>query len=68
MQACIEIAKGLPEWFIERDLRKEETYLTAENGNVLGSITVKPINEKALEILWMAVKREHRRKILALPS
>nr|WP_253910314.1 GNAT family N-acetyltransferase [Thermococcus sp. 101 C5] len=42
--------------------------MTAENGNVLGSITVKPINEKALEILWMAVKREHRRKILALPS
>ncbi|WP_245612542.1 GNAT family N-acetyltransferase [Palaeococcus ferrophilus] len=67
--ACMEIAKGLPEWFneaglraIERDLVREETYLAAENGNVLGFITIKPINDNAMEILWMAVRREHQRK------
>ncbi|ASJ09679.1 acetyltransferase [Thermococcus siculi] len=67
--ACLDIAKNLPEWLneaglraIERDLGREKTYLAVEGGDVLGFITVKPISEKALEILWMAIKREHRRK------
>jgi ribosomal protein S18 acetylase RimI-like enzyme len=69
MLACLEIVKGLPEWFneaglraIESDLMKEKTYLAVENGNVLGFITIKSSNNKALEIIWMAVRREHRRK------
>ncbi len=67
--ACLEIAKALPEWFneaglkaMEHDLKSETTFIAVENGRVLGFITVKHLNEKALEILWMAVKREHREK------
>ncbi len=65
--ACLEIAKNLPEWFnengkrgIERDLKKEETFIAVEDGEVAGFITVKPLNDKAIEIIWMAVKRELR--------
>ncbi len=67
--ACLEIARGLPEWFneagleaMERDLKSETTFIAVENGRVLGFITVKPIDKKALEILWMAVTREFRGK------
>ncbi len=67
-KACLEIARNLPEWFneaglraIEEDLKSEITFIALEK-EVLGFITVKPINKKALEILWMAVKREHHGK------
>ena len=67
--ACLDIARALPEWFndaglkaMERDLKSETTFIAVENGRVLGFITVKPIDKKALEILWMAVKREFRGK------
>ncbi|WP_297487625.1 GNAT family N-acetyltransferase [Thermococcus sp.] len=67
--ACLEIAKALPEWFneaglkaMERDLKSETTFIAVENGRVLGFIAIKHLNEKALEILWMAVRREFRRK------
>ncbi len=66
IEKCLEIARALSEWFneaglkaIERDLKSEETFVAVEK-DVLGFVTVKPLNEKALEILWMAVKREHR--------
>ncbi|NJD99704.1 N-acetyltransferase [Thermococcus sp. LS1] len=62
---CLQIAKGLPEWFneaglkaMERDLQRETTFVAVEKDQVLGFITVKPLNEKALEILWTAVRRE----------
>ena len=65
--ACLEIAKALPEWFneaglkaMERDLREEETFIAVEDGQVLGFVTLKPVSDKALEILWMAVRRELR--------
>ncbi|NJE04961.1 GNAT family N-acetyltransferase [Thermococcus sp. M36] len=68
-RACLEIAKALPEWFNEaglramgRDLREEKTFVAVEGEEVLGFVTVKPLNEKALEILWMAVRRELRGK------
>ncbi|WP_297479669.1 GNAT family N-acetyltransferase [Thermococcus sp.] len=67
--ACLEIAKALPEWFneaglkaMEHDLKSETTFIAVENGRVLGFITVKHLNEKALEILWMVVRRELRGK------
>ncbi len=66
-RACLDIAKALPEWFneaglkaMERDLKSETTFIAVEKDQVLGFITVKPINDKALEILWMAVRREFR--------
>ena len=66
-RACLEIARALPEWFneagikaMERDLKWETTFIAVEKDQVLGFITVKPINDKALEILWMAVRREFR--------
>ncbi len=66
-RACLEIAKALPEWFneaglkvMERDLKSETTFIAVEKDQVLGFITVKPLNDKALEILWMAVRREFR--------
>ncbi len=67
--ACLEIAKALPEWFnkvglksMERDLEKEKTFIAVEGDEVLGFATLKPLNDKALEILWTAVKRELRGK------
>ena len=66
-RACLDIAKALPGWFneaglkaMERDLKSETTFIAVEKDQVLGFITVKPINDKALEILWMAVRREFR--------
>ena len=66
-RACLEIARALPEWFneagikaMERDLKWETTFIAVEKDQVLGFITVKPINDKALEILWMAIRREFR--------
>ena len=66
-RACLEIAKALPEWFneagikaMERDLKSETTFIAVEKDQVLGFITVKSLNDKALEILWMAVRREFR--------
>ena len=67
--ACLEIAKALPEWFneaglkaMERDLRGEKTFVAVEDGHVLGFVTLKPVSDKALEILWLAVRRELRGK------
>ncbi len=64
-KACLEIARNLPEWFnetglkaIEKDLKSEIT-LIALDKEVLGFIIIKPLNKKALEILWMAVRREY---------
>ncbi|KUH34709.1 acetyltransferase [Thermococcus celericrescens] len=69
VKSCLEIAKELPEWFNEAglramgwDLRVEKTFVAVEGEEVLGFVTVKPLNEKALEILWMAVRRELRGK------
>ena len=45
---------------MERDLKSETTFIAVENDRVLGFITIKSINKKALEILWMAVRREFR--------
>ena len=66
---CLQIARNLSEWFneaglkvIERDLREETTFVAVEGSDVLGFVTVKPTNRKALEILWMAVRRELRGK------
>jgi len=63
--ACLEIARTLPEWFneaglrtMERDLRNETTFVAVEKDSVLGFVTLKLLNEKAAEILWMAVRRE----------
>ncbi|NJE53891.1 N-acetyltransferase [Thermococcus sp. 21S9] len=63
------MARNLPEWFneaglkaIERDLREETTFVAVEGSDVLGFVTVKPANRKALKILWMAVRRELRGK------
>ncbi|NJE41637.1 N-acetyltransferase [Thermococcus sp. GR6] len=68
-KVCLEIVRALPEWFneaglraMERDLERERTFLAVEGSKILGFITLKPLNEKALEILWMAVKREKREK------
>ena len=67
-EVCLRIVRNLPEWFneaglraIERDLRREKTFVV-EGNEVLGFVTVKSLNRKALEILWMAVKRELRGK------
>jgi len=64
---CLETARALPEWFneaglraIKRDLMREKTFIAVEGGKVLGFVTVKSLNERALEILWMAVRRELR--------
>ncbi|ASJ12992.1 GNAT family N-acetyltransferase [Thermococcus thioreducens] len=71
LRKCLEIAKDLPEWFNEaglrtmkRDLRSEKTFIAVNDREqeVLGFIILKPLNEKALEILWMAVRRELRGK------
>ena len=66
--ACIQIARNLSEWSneagikaMERDLKGERTFIAVDE-EILGFITVKPLNEKALEILWMAVRRELRGK------
>ncbi|WP_237698674.1 GNAT family N-acetyltransferase [Pyrococcus yayanosii] len=66
--ACLEVARNLSEWFneaglraIEEDLKSEITFIALDK-EVLGFITVKSLNEKVLEILWMAVRREHRGK------
>jgi len=66
-EECLKIAKELPEWFneaglraMERDLRTERTFVAVDGSDVLGFVTVKPLNGKALEILWMAVTRELR--------
>ena len=68
-EECIQLAKDLPEWFneaglkaMERDLRGEKTFIAVEDGHVLGFVTLKPVSDKVLEILWMAVRRELRGK------
>ena len=68
-RACIEIVRELPEWFNERgieaigrDLTREETFIAVEDGQVLGFATIKPVSDRALEILWMAVRRGLRGK------
>ncbi|WP_232460691.1 GNAT family N-acetyltransferase [Thermococcus barossii] len=69
IRRCLQIARDLPGWFneaglraMERDLGEERTFVAIEGGDVLGFVTVKPLNERALEILWMAVRRELRGK------
>jgi GNAT superfamily N-acetyltransferase len=67
IEKCLQIARGLPEWFneaglraMERELREEKTFVAIEGEEVLGFVAIKPLNEKAVEILWIAVKRELR--------
>ncbi|WP_206203837.1 GNAT family N-acetyltransferase [Thermococcus sp. 21S9] len=43
-------------------MREETTFVAVEGSDVLGFVTVKPANRKALKILWMAVRRELRGK------
>ncbi len=68
-EECIQLVKDLPEWFnkaglkaMERDLRGEKTFVAVEDSHVLGFVTLKPVSDKALEILWLAVRRELRGK------
>ena len=68
VKTCLQIARNLSEWFNEagikamkRDLKEERTFVAVDD-EILGFITVKPLNRKALEILWMAVKRKHQGK------
>ena len=69
IEKCLQIARDLPEWFneaglkaMERELREEKTFVAVERGEVLGFVAIKPLNEKAPEILWIAVRRELRSK------
>ncbi len=67
-RSCIELAKTLNIWFnesglkaMEQDLQSEQTFVAVEKGHILGFITISSINERVLEILWMAVKSEFHR-------
>jgi len=63
---CLRIAEGLPEWFNERGLKKiavdllKENTAVAVNGEVLGFVIFKKLNENVAEMLWLAVRRERR--------
>ena len=63
---CFQIARNLSGWFNEAgikamagDLREEKTFVAVDE-EILGFITLKPLNGKALEIRWMAIRRELR--------
>jgi len=51
---CFQIAQSPPEWFneaglraIERDLRREKTFVAVEGSDVLGFVTAKSTNRKS---------------------
>jgi N-acetylglutamate synthase-like GNAT family acetyltransferase len=64
---CLEIAKGLPEWFdekgikdIAKDLATLPTYVY-DDGNVLGYICINHKSDKVIEIAQFAVEKDHQR-------
>lgn|GEM_PF-438893 len=61
-EACLRVARSLPEWFNERGLRAMEKDLASsrvlvalEGGRLVGFISYRP--GPAAEILWLAVER-----------
>ena len=66
---CIEIAIGLVDWFDEKaieDITKEikifPTYVCDDNGTIVGFICVKDKFTSAIEIKWMGVDINNRRR------
>ena len=64
---CLEIAKGLPEWFdekgikeIKRDLATLPTYIYVD-GSVLGYICINDKSAEVIEITQFAVEKDHQR-------
>ena len=64
---CLEIAKGLPEWFNEKgileiseDLANLPTYV-CEDGGLLAYACLQEKGDRAIEIKQLAVKRNNQR-------
>jgi GNAT superfamily N-acetyltransferase len=66
LDACLDIVRGLPEWFtpealdaIRVDLAQHQSW-TADDGQVVAVAIVDRRSTTAAEILWAAVHRERR--------
>ena len=67
--ACDAIMRGLPEWFglehglveAARAVREDGGLATVEDGDVAGFATVRRATDAALDITWLAVRRERHR-------
>ena len=64
---CLEIAKGLPEWFNEKgileiadDLANLPSYIYEDKG-ILGYVCIKEKSETAIEIKQLAVRKDGHR-------
>ncbi len=68
LNACINIAKGLPDFFNEDGIRKigealnkDDVYISIESEEVTGFVTIDKKNDFVAEISWMAVDRNQHR-------
>lgn len=66
---CLELARGLPEYFneegykkMEQDLVDHELYTAMQDGRLVGFITIYKKNQDVAEISWMAVDKEKKGK------
>lgn len=68
LNACVNIAKELPDFFnqdgirkIGEALKKDDVYLYVESEEVLGFATIDRKNDFVAEISWMAIDRNQHR-------
>lgn len=69
-RACVEIVESLPDWFgypgasddVAEAARTQEGFLACLDGRALGFITVRPRFTECLEITYLAVRADLRRK------
>ncbi len=66
---CLELARGLPEYFnedgyktMEQDLVSHELYTCIQNNRLAGFITIDKKSQDVAEISWMAVDKEQQGK------
>lgn len=69
VDACIAIAKELPDYFTEqgvrdmsRDLQKNPSYVAVSSNETVGFVAIIKKSKHVAEILWMAVKPENQRR------
>lgn len=67
LEACLEIVRGLPDFFTEdvranvlRDLQHHPAWVILEAEEVVGFLVVEKRSPHVAEILWMAVRPDRR--------
>jgi ribosomal protein S18 acetylase RimI-like enzyme len=70
LAGCLEVIRSLPEWYgyegavedVARALESQAGFVALEGSAVAGFVAIEPAYEESLEITYLAVHADHRRR------